>query len=300
MRFGLYRFSLAALGLLSCGTALADPLPVVAVNREIGLSVTGNFYSWLRGGHSQYNSSYGGGSFLGGLPTSYSGTESYRNRMASWRPGFQADAAVMFDAFGIRNLYASAQFNLAGGNAHYRDRWSGMDSYYGPYRNTYSSNRNYSSTYTRGEIGKGFLFLSNNLLITPTAVGGYQSTGTSSFGSYGGYWFVGAALRADYALTNRLVLRGRAGWAELLDSGLIPASAPKQRARPVWQGSLGADYRLTHHIHITGGVEYAYVDRGHATDHYSYSEPYYSTASSNTTSLYDNGVTLRLGAAYQF
>ncbi|EHH68076.1 hypothetical protein [Gluconobacter morbifer] len=275
--------------------AFADPAPVVTVNREVGLSITGGFENAVNAATNIVTSS--------GTNWKSSSYSHERFQRVGWTPGFQAEASVMFDAFGIRNLYASGQFVLQDGqrNAKYAYR-SASDGWNSSGR--FGGNDASKSTMTHGEIGKGFLLVSDSFLVTPFAQGGYLSTGGDSFGGYGSAFFVGAGLKADYALTPRLVLRGRFGWAQLLehDPGYYRT---EHYSRPMWEGGLSMDYRLTHHLHMTAGGNYTYISDHHGHDGtglvlVSNSAVPNSVTASTSSSSFVNGATLHLGLAYAF
>jgi len=279
------------ISVLSISSALADPIPVVAVNREIGLSMAGIFDNLVGGYGSRSQST--GGQWYG--PYSY--TSQSRSRRIGWVPGFQVDASSMIDLGRVHNVYASALFRLGSGTRN--------DKYASSYRSSYGQDTwqtnggaDARSTYTRGEIGKGFLLLNDKALVTPFVQGGYDSYGSYSFGGQNAF-FVGLGLNADYALTDRLVLRGRFGWAEILDTTTYRVS--RSATRPRWEGSLGADYRMTRHWHLTAGGDYAYTSYGHD----SYLDRYQNAiegqiSNSGTSSGIQNGLTLRAGLAYAY
>lgn len=275
------------LSILSVGSALADPVPVVAVNREIGLSMAGLFDDIVRGYSDSYRTPPAGS--YAGYQELYHG----RARRTGWVPGFQADASGMFSLGHVNNLYASARFLLGQGSQNYKSSES-YESNYDPYSTRSSGgNRASRTTYTRGEIGKGFLLLHDRFLLTPFVQGGYLTYGTTSFSGANAF-FVGAGLNGDYALTERLVVRGRFGWAQLLDSWYAPRSAG---SNPRWEGGLGFDYRVTHSLHLTGGGDYAYTNYGHATRRRVWS---YDAREVEAASAFQNGLTLHAGLAYQY
>ncbi|MFT9448803.1 hypothetical protein [Gluconobacter japonicus] len=80
----------------------------------------------------------------------------------------------MFDAFGIRNLYASAQFGLQDGQRNYKYHFASHATACAPYTFRFESKDDVKATSTRGEIGKGFLLFSESLLLT--AGGDYSYT----------------------------------------------------------------------------------------------------------------------------
>lgn len=80
----------------------------------------------------------------------------------------------MFDAFGISNLYASAQFGLQDGQRNYKYYFASHATASAPYTFRFGSKDDVKATSTRSEIGKGFLLLSQSLLLT--AGGDYSYT----------------------------------------------------------------------------------------------------------------------------
>ena len=272
---------------LSVSTALAAPLPVVAVNREVGLSMAGQFDNLVIG-ESDFYRSHPEGTYAGYQSLSHS-----ERRRIGWTPGFQVDASAMYSFWGVENLYASAQFLLGQGNRNHKYRSDYMPNYgeYTPY--SFGGSAASRSTYSRGEIGKGFLVLDSRFLLTPFIQGGYLTYGSSSFSGANSF-FVGAGLNADYALTDRLVLRGRFGWAQLLDTGFGFRS---HGSSPRWEGGLGVDYRFTKRLHLTAGGDYAYTDYGHDTRRYNW---FYGADEVLAGSAFQNGATLHVGLAYQY
>ncbi|WP_051537257.1 hypothetical protein [Asaia prunellae] len=105
-------------------------------------------------------------------------------------------------------------------------------------------------------------------------------------------------MKADYALNSRLVLRGRFGWAAQLERRFMYHGGVQSR----WEGGLGLDYRMTRHLHLTGGGDYAYTDYGHATSRYSYasSASSYSETGIDSSGAFQNGLVLHAGLAYQY
>ena len=308
MRLRLRPTLLGILGLagFSIPSAFAETAPVVAVNREIGLSITGSFQDAL----SSTTTSLSGTESIGrGRTRAYEDVWSSENRRIGWTPGFRADSSVMFNAFGISNLYASAQFGLQDGQRNNKYRFVSRSTGNSPYTFRFGGNDDAKATSTRGEIGKGFLLFSQSLLLTPFAQGGYLSTGYDSFDDLGNF-FVGAGIKADYALTSRLVLRGRFGWAAVLSDDKGYTYSQSSSTHSLWQGGLGADYRMTRHLHLTAGGDYSYTHIGHgdASNTY-YSNSFGSVAifgtesfsrlRSHSTSL-SNDLTLHAGLAYQF
>lgn len=288
------RFLLSGLafcaGLAPVMSAFADPAPVIAVNREIGLSMTGTFRNSVSGYNSRATST--GSSDFSGESASTS-----RYRTIGWTPGFQADASVMFNAFGIGNLYGALHFSLEDGQRNYKSSYHSFSSVSAPYGFSAGGNDSSNGTDNRGEIGKGFLLLSSTVLLTPFIQGGYVTSGSDGDFGYGsGRYFAGAGLKADYALTPRLVLRGRFGWAEVLNSGISYNKQP----RPLWEGGLGMDYRMTRRLHLTAGGDYSYISYGRNQDSGASTEWGTTYSYSDVSSALSNGLKLHAGLAWQY
>ncbi|MCH4089864.1 hypothetical protein [Acetobacter sp.] len=287
----------AILTLSMVDAACAAPPAVVAVNREVGLSVTGNFQDLTRniGRHYSLNSTV--------FPEdNYQSQRSDRVHQTGWTPGFRADAQYMFDTRIMKHLYVATAFTLDDGQIEYNNNvnWHVQPASRAAYNDhaRYKFGENRSGINVTGEIGKGFLVLHDRLLIMPTIQGGYRAGGRDTFTAYG-QGYVGLALHIDYAITNRLVIRGRAGWAQFLDthtyfSGNNPYA---HDSRPEWSGDIGLDYRMTGRIHVTGGVRYTYLNYGRARQ--SLSNSFWDETVSNNGINWRNGVQLRLGVAYQ-
>lgn len=214
--------------------ARAQSLPVVNVNNEIGLAadvmLQDDNYDHLPGS---------------GPSAQFSG----------WQPGLEAKASAMQDVLGISNLYAAVRFNFNDGGSSIGPT--------PPYAGVYNRVTNNLGV----EFGKGFL-ISNDFLLTPFIQGGYTNL-QSSLGDFTGTTtngYVGLGLRGDYALTNRLVLTGRLGWAETLGGSIndsFQLGPDFQRSytlnygdMPMWQAGIGLDYVLFSHVHLYGGVDY--------------------------------------------
>ncbi|NHN88919.1 hypothetical protein [Acetobacter conturbans] len=296
----------AAAFLLSAATLLpavitpakAAPLPVIAVNREIGLSVTGNFQDLTS--NSGHNDSYNYTTPYWEEHSKSSGSE--RNHVSGWTPGFRVDGQYMFETAVIKHVYAAASFSLDDGEVddNYSTHWHDSGAVYNDQERG-KTGVNRSNINVRGEFGKGFLLLDDHLLITPTIQGGFTAGGSNTFTAFGkGY--VGLALHADYAITERLVIRGRVGWAQFLDTHSYFYNNPRRYAgasRPQWSGDIGLDYRMTDRIHLTRGVSYTYLNDGRAKETQSDRNLYFNNSQSSRGISWSNGVQLRLGASYQ-
>ncbi|MBV1835718.1 hypothetical protein [Acetobacter estunensis] len=133
-------------------------------------------------------------------------------------------------------------------------------------------------------------------MVTPAIQGGYHTWTREKFEAYHQF-MVGVKLHLDYAVTDDLVLRGRLGWAELLGSEMqAPYATFHQADRPLWEGGLDLDYRLTRQIHLIGGALYTHSSLGRSR---------FSPRDGGRNSMYiasswTNGLTLHLGAVYAF
>lgn len=273
-----------------------EDLAVIRVNREVGLGVSGNLSNYKE--KPQFNRLYG---------------LQPHDRELGWIPGMDADASTLFRLGGVRRFYASLHFGLGDGDVGYnggytRRQFSAVGTplpsappRYVEVPDKVSSQR--LTTQTRGEFGRGFL-IGRRFLITPVAQGGYMTWNRSISGPHGyseAYtsWFAGAAVHLDYALTGRLVLRGRAGWAELVGGRMSATNASRDfhlGSRAGWDGGLALDYRLTRSIHLTTGADYTYYSFGRTRD---------VSARNGEGSLYEpaswtSGVRMHLGAAWAF
>ncbi len=206
--------------------ARAQSLPVVNVNNEIGLAAD---------------------VMLGDRSVNYLPGNGPSPELSGWQPGLDAKASVMKDLFGISNVYAAVRFNFNDGESSISPT--------PPYHGTYNDQTNNLDV----ELGKGFL-ITDKFLLTPFIQGGYTNLQTSidNATTTTTNSFVGLGLRGDYALTDRLVVTGRLGWAETVGgnfSGRFNYSLGYGDG-PGYQAGIGLDYLLYSHIHLYGGVDY--------------------------------------------
>lgn len=206
--------------------ARAQNLPVVNVNNEIGLAADG----MLQDQQDRY---------LPGAGTS--------PELSGWQPGLDAKASVMKDLWGISNVYAALRFTFNDGQ-----------SSVGP-TPPYAGSYNRQTENLNIELGKGFL-ITNRFLLTPFIQGGYTNLQSSAFDATNTTTngFVGLGLRGDYALTDRLVLTGRLGWAETVGGNFNTSENYNfgYGDGPMWQAGIGLDYLVYGNIHLYGGVDY--------------------------------------------
>ncbi|GBQ88315.1 hypothetical protein AA23498_0348 [Acetobacter nitrogenifigens DSM 23921 = NBRC 105050] len=257
---------------------------VVQVNREIGLSMTGAWNNYKEKGLYQ-------GPFTG------------YNRENGWVPGFQADAAAMFDTYEVEHIFLALHFAFGDGSVKYRgSAQSFATGAISPFNSTSGS----LTTDTRLEIGKGIM-VTDRFMITPAMQGGYWSWRRAVGGSdmvsgstetYGGF-LAGITVRLDYALTDAFVVRGRLGWAELVGTRMNAVGQDgtfRLRPRPEWEASLGFDYRLMAALHWTIEAEYRYRSFGRSQN-LLYR---HALCCIYEPSSWSNGVQLRTGLAYAF
>ncbi len=222
---------------------LANDLPVVNVNREIGIAATAMIQNY----------------------TEHDGAGNTLDTQSGTLPGLEGKITTMVDALGISNLYAGVRYGYSGGSFGYNGATIGGTPLH--------SNSNDSINNVSVELGKGFLF-SPNLMLIPFIQGGYHDWQSDLQGP-GGYnedhsnGFLGFGVRGDYALNTRLVLTGRLGWAETV-GGSANASGGALAAEgygpmnfalgdtPLLQAGIGADYLLANRIHLYGGLDYTH------------------------------------------
>ena len=255
---------------------LANDLPVVNVNREIGIAATAMIQNY----------------------TEHDGAGNTLDTQSGTLPGLEGKITTMVDALGISNLYAGVRYGYSGGSFGYNGATIGGTPLH--------SNSNDSINNVSVELGKGFLF-SPNLMLIPFIQGGYHDWQSDLQGP-GGYnedhsnGFLGFGVRGDYALNTRLVLTGRLGWAETV-GGSANASGGALAAEgygpmnfalgdtPLLQAGIGADYLLANRIHLYGGLDYTHFGYGASgVNGAGFYEP------SSTTS----DLTIRIGFAFGF
>jgi hypothetical protein len=227
-------------------TALADPLPVVAVHREIGLAAEGQF--------TNYKENFSAAEAPGA-----------HDRETGGAPGFEFKAEDMFDIGRLRHVYLSTRFRYNNGSTTYNGA--------SQISNTPFIGRSSLETEDlRAELGKGFL-LSDRLLVTPVLQFEYHhwDRGTLSNDEDYEHLALGLAVKADYQLLPRLVLSARLGWAETINPHMTATDSFLVRnwfvyplepmhfdlgERPVWQAGGALDYRVLRHLHVYGGVDF--------------------------------------------
>lgn len=270
--FGLTLLAGLTAGPAAAQTSPAAAFPVVAVNRQVALGFDGF--------HKAYKEVFPAGSVN-------------HDKEEGWTPGLVFKLSGMKDFPAARHVYGSIEFSF--------DR--GLLDYNGAVLSTGAPLRLQSGmtdNRLRAELGKGVL-LTPRLMLIPVVQVGYQQWNreptrdlSEDYESY----ILGAAVRADYALTPRLVGRARIGLAETfspsIDINLDRTYPARLGMRPVYQASLGLDYALGRRLHLFTEAD---------VDHYSFGRSVGVDTSfgrlfepaSRTTDLH-----LRAGVGYSF
>lgn len=267
--------SLAIAGVAAQG----QTLPVLAVNRELGLSFS---TSWL-----YYRESGTSGLTL--------------DSEHGWTPGFSVKGSVIGDIASIDNVFASITYRFNTGYSHHSSRpLSGN-----------GSNIDYPAGSTKndivGEVGKGFL-ATPDLLLTPVAQLEYREwlrtlpkAGLAIQEDYT-FFAPGGGLRASYAVSPELVLNGKLGLEYEVSPSLatvgngnehVPSLNFNLGAGPVFQAGLGADYALYSPLHLYLDAAYTRFGFGQsATAHFGTSGTELEPSSQTDEISIDLGVAL--------
>ncbi len=275
-----YRLALYALAGGLWNSAAQDPAAaqspvsaVVQVNREVEIGAT----TLYRGYKESFPAGVAGGDSENG-----------------WTLGVEAQARWTGDVGPAHHLFAALQVAYNGGNLDYRGSVFGTNT-------PLTFRSGLTNTLVRAEAGKGFA-VTPRLLVTPVAQMGYQ-VWNRNFGSGQTEDYrtltAGVGLRADYAVTQRLVVSGNMGVAGMIDPQITfnyaNSYAAALAARPLYQGGLGADYALTGHFHLSADAWVSRYGYGRSVDVVTTERGrIFEPASSTTDSL------LQLAVAYAF
>ncbi len=184
-----------------------------------------------------------------------------RDRENGWAPGVAASARWMGDVAGLKTVYVAASVTYNGGQQDYHGSVFATDT-------PLDFRSGLANTLVQAELGKGFM-LSPRLVITPAAAFGWslwrRDLGPSQIEDYEGFT-AGAMMHADYAATQRLVLRAAAGVAEEIAPRITFNYAhgytTDLAARAAYQASLGADYALTRRLHLSADAAWSTFSYG--------------------------------------
>jgi hypothetical protein len=194
--------------------------------------------------------------------------------------GLEVKATGMFDLYGVSHLYAGIRFQYDHGGIQY----DGASLFTGAPLNTTT---HYTIDDVGVELGKGFL-LTDRVLITPLVEAGWHSweraLSREQVEDYS-HEYVGAGLRGDLAITERLVLTSKVAIATTIDpsmtatplAGFLPRMTYSLGMAPIYQADFGADYKFfAFHapLHIYGGAEVTHFSYGQsAVNQYGFLEP---------------------------
>jgi hypothetical protein len=162
------------------------------------------------------------------------------------------------------------------------------------------------------EIGKGVLFQTDTALVVPVIQAEYRHWARSVTIAHSpdedyAFFAAGIGLRGDYALTERVAVTAKVGWEYMINptdqtsanpSISKPANLLSLGARPIYQVSLGLDYRLIHDIH-------AFLEANYSRFSFGESPPVYYYVGKTRDDEYEppsltNDLVLELGIAWAF
>ena len=162
-------------------------------------------------------------------------------------------------------IYEHLGYSNNFGNFNYTDSADGVNT---------TDNTNILTASAR--LGKAFV-LNRQTMLIPYITYGYRkwdrniaSTSTvSGYQEIYSYNDLGLGLIADYAVTHKLVLKGRVQYAEMLSNSLVannlpgyPAMAFSLGNRPVYTLAVGLDYDIYGPVHLDAGIRYVKTSFG--------------------------------------
>ncbi len=192
---------------------------------------------------------------------------------------------------GVRNVYGQINFHYDSGSIAYKGAVG---------RRPYDGTDRATMYRIMGRLGKGFS-VCPNAMVTPYVALGYQHWNRHLLGPYGytedySALLVGMGVKGQYALTNRLVLGANAELLAVTNGQMTPhlfnglyGTAHFGTTGEEVVG-LDANYRLTGHVHLFGGLEYTHYNYTGGPLRFGALEP------SSSTNLFD----LDAGVAYAF
>lgn len=232
-------------------------------------------------------------------------------------PGFTLFGKDTFNAFGIRHWYTSISYARTSGQTIYD---------YGQF----NESAQHSTNNLQAKFGKTF-FLNANNAVTPYFFGGYRSwhrvvpgAVSSPENYHNGY--IGLGAKYQMAVTRHLVLSANSGVGEVIGGGLagnmgaythhynIPSTVDFSLApRPYYTLGVGADYRVTTHLHLLATAQYTdFMYGGSQWQYFQGNTPHFSSFGSSQpiTQGYEIGfrepssqtsnLSVGLAMAYQF
>jgi len=202
-------------------------------------------------------------------------------------PGYGLSAKGLFDVGPVHNLFVDVTGNYRSGYVSYQAGGYGF------------SASHYSDIGVEAKIGKGFFLDDSRVMLTPYLFGGYRNWNRQVLGGISPEedyhnFYAGIGGMAQYAATKRLVLSVNAGMGEVLGAGMdantqniaaevdafpyyanVPASIHYSLgSRPFYQAGIGADYRITKHLHLTLAADYEHFGYGASSVHsFTYNNP---------------------------
>jgi hypothetical protein len=203
-------------------------------------------------------------------------------------PGYGLSAKGLFDVGPVHNIFVDVTGNYRNGYVSYQTGGYGF------------SASHYSDLGVEAKIGKGFFLDNSRVLLTPYLFGGYRNWNRQVLGGISPEedyhnFYVGIGGMAQYAATRRLVLSVNAGVGEVLGAGMdantqniasevdafpyygnVPSDVHYGLgSRPFYQAGIGADYRITKHLHLTLAADYEHFGYGASSVHtFTYNNPW--------------------------
>lgn len=232
-------FSIAALLAGFSGVAFANTA-IMNANNEMGIAATGTLMNYQE--H---------------VTPGPADTES------GWMPGFGVKYSLMQNIMGVNNAYVAIHFNRSSGGINYK---GALQTAHGdiPTKTTDDATI-YDVT---GRVGMG-MSLSSNMMLTPFVVGGYQHwnrnpQGPGAYTEDYGAGLVGLGAKFQYAPTANLVISATPEFMAVVGGSAQPHIPGISSAKFGTSGeeklSVGADYRISGHVHLYGGLSYTHFN----------------------------------------
>ncbi len=224
-------------------------------------------------------------------------------------PGFGVKLSDNFDLLGINNLYISFNYRHTSGQTQYEDGINYISA-------------GHVTDNIGIKLGKTF-FLNSAMAVTPYVFGGYRSWhrtvpgGVANPETYTN-WNIGAGGKFQWAITRHMVLSANGGIGEQVGGNinantqmlyeetngmLFPSSLDTSLAsRPYYTLGVGADYRVTNHLHLFANAQYTDLMYGGSSLHKylgtGYYTGYYATLREPSSQTSNLGIDM--GVAYSW
>jgi hypothetical protein len=273
--------------------AHATTNPILVANSEIGIGIVDT--------QSNYSEN---------IVSAFSGSDVENGLI----PGFTLFGKDTFNAFGVKHWYVSFSYTRTSGQTTYS---------LGSARNgQFSESAQHATNNLQTKFGKTYFLGNANNAITPYIFGGYRTWhrvvpgGVSSPENYHNE-YIGLGAKYQIAVTRHLVLSANSGVGEVIGAGMSGTMPPAYThlfnmpstvkfslaSRPYYTMGIGADYRVTKHLHMLATAQYTdFMYGGSQWNYYSGNQPAtrgyvigFREPSSQTSNL-----SVGLAMAYQF